>query len=413
MAGLANRSDALTQWLQMAQAQGASGPALAHMKALAEKGLPSRRHEEWKYLPLDRLLAQPFVTPRTDKLSALQRDQQTLALEALRLVFVDGVWQPELSDPLDGVTLRVERHPQTVIAPINPEPFLHLTEGLARQRVTLRITGILTRPLYLLHVTRGCASGGLACVHSRHHLIMEADTCATVIEHFTSVDEQAHFTGSRLTIEVGARAQLTHYKLGFENSQAWHFAHNDLWQAASAQVTSTSFLLGSQVTRHHTSCRLEGENASLQLNSLALPGSQDVVDSRSFLVHTQGHCLSRQHHKAIVRDRGRAVFNGLIRVEPGAIKTDARMTNNNLLLSRMAETDTRPQLEIYADDVKCSHGATVGRLDDEQLFYLRSRGIILAEARRMILFAFAAALIDQIDQPALHHAVTARLRQRL
>ncbi|BDH46154.1 FeS cluster assembly protein SufD [Salmonella enterica subsp. enterica serovar Choleraesuis] len=415
MAGSANGSNALAQWQQLAQAQGVSGQPEAHMKALAHKGLPSRRHEDWKYLPLDNLLNNQFVAPAPDPLRPEVRDSLALPLDALRLVFVDGLWQPELSDSLEegGVSVAIERHPQLLAAPVNPEPFLHLTEGLARQMMTIRVSEPLARPLYLLHITRGCASGGLATVHYRCHLTVESGADVTVIEHFASIDARSHFTGSRLTMEVADNARLRHFKLGFENPASYHFSHNDLWMAESSQVSSTSFLLGAQLTRHHTSCRMEGENASLQLDSLALPIGQEVVDSRTWLAHNKGYCLSRQRHKTIVRDRGRAVFTGLIRVAQHAVKTDGQMTNNNLLLSRMAEADTRPQLEIYADDVKCSHGATVGRLDEDQLFYLRSRGIPEAEAREMIIFAFASALTDDIEQSELRDAVLERIRQRI
>jgi Fe-S cluster assembly protein SufD len=144
-----------------------------------------------------------------------------------------------------------------------------------------------------------------------------------------------------------------------------------------------------------------------------MPVGNEVCDTRTWLEHNQGYCNSRQLHKTIVNDKGRAVFNGVITVAPHAIKTDGQMTNNNLLLGRLAEVDTKPQLEIYADDVKCSHGATVGRIDDEQLFYLRSRGVALEEAKRIILYAFAAGLTDAIVLESLKQYVLTRIGLRL
>jgi Fe-S cluster assembly protein SufD len=190
---------------------------------------------------------------------------------------------------------------------------------------------------------------------------------------------------------VADNAHLQHIKLAFENAQSYHFAHNDLALGRDASAFSSSFLLGSSVLRHHTSTQLNGENSNLRINSLAMPVNGEVCDSRTWLDHKVGYCNSRQLHKTIVNDKGRAVFNGLINVAPHAIKTDGQMTNNNLLLGRLSEVDTKPQLEIYADDVKCSHGATIGRIDDEQLFYLRSRGITQQAAQQMILYAFAAS----------------------
>ncbi len=144
-----------------------------------------------------------------------------------------------------------------------------------------------------------------------------------------------------------------------------------------------------------------------------MPVNNEVCDSRTWLDHRVGYCNSRQLHKTIVSDKGRAVFNGLINVAKHAIKTDGQMTNNNLLLGRPAEVDTRPQLEIYADDVKCSHGATIGRIDNEQLFYLRSRGIPHRAAQHMILYAFAAELTEAIGDETLRAQILARIGQRL
>jgi Fe-S cluster assembly protein SufD len=173
-------------------------------------------------------------------------------------------------------------------------------------------------------------------------------------------------------MNVAANAQLHHIKLAFENPQSHHFAHNDIVLGGCRGV-QPQLPARRAVLRHNTSTQLNGENTTLRINSLAMPVKSEVCDTRTWLEHNKGYCNSRQLHKTIVSDKGRAVFNGLINVAQHAIKTDGQMTNNNLLLGRLAEVDTKPQLEIYADDVKCSHGATVGRIDDEQMFYLRSR----------------------------------------
>lgn len=180
-----------------------------------------------------------------------------------------------------------------------------------------------------------------------------------------------------------------------------------------ATVFSNSFLLGGAVLRHNTSTILGGENSTLRINSLAMPVKTEVCDTRTWLEHRKGYCNSRQLHKTIVSDKGKAVFNGLITVAQHALKTDGQMTNNNLLLGRLAEVDSKPQLEIYADDVKCSHGATVGRIDDEQLFYLRSRGIGQQAAQQMIIYAFAAELTEAIADEAIRQQVLTRIGQRL
>ncbi|EPR8395171.1 Fe-S cluster assembly protein SufD [Klebsiella pneumoniae] len=468
MAGLPNSSNALQQWHHLFEAQG--GPrtpeASQHLQQLLRLGLPTRKHEDWKYTPLDALLNGRFVADEGASLSAEQRDALALPLDAWRLVFIDGRYHPQLSDDLaaSGVEVSVDNQRQHLPDALQPEVFLHLTESLAQTVTRIRVprNRRLDKPLLLMHITSGLAGDALNTAHYRHHLALESGAEATIVEHYLSLNEQPHFTGGRLTMTVADNAHLQHIKLAFENARSYHFAHNDLLLGRDASAFSSSFLLGGQVLRHQTSTRLGGENSNLRLNSLAMPVKNEVCDSRTWLDHQVGYCTSRQLHKTIVSDKGRAVFNGLINVAPLALKTDGQMTNNNLLLDhqvgyctsrqlhktivsdkgravfnglinvaplalktdgqmtnnnlllgRLAEVDTKPQLEIYADDVKCSHGATVGRIDEEQLFYLRSRGIEQQAAQQMILYAFAAELTEAIRSDALREQVLARIGQRL
>ena len=418
MAGLANSSNALQQWHRLFEAQGGtrSEQAQQHLQQMLRLGLPTRKHENWKYTPLEGLLNGEFVS-RPARVEAADRDALALTLDATRLVFVDGRFSPELSDSTDGsgfeVTINDER--QSLSAPIQPELFLHLTESLAQSVTHISVKRDLrpSKPLLLLHITQGLAGEEINTAHYRHHLELAQGAEATIVEHYVSLNEMHHFTGSRLTMNVAANARLHHIKLAFENPASHHFAHNDLLMAADATAYSHSFLLGGAVLRHNTSTQLNGENTTLRINSLAMPVKSEVCDTRTWLEHNKGYCNSRQLHKTIVSDKGRAVFNGLINVAQHAIKTDGQMTNNNLLMGRLAEVDTKPQLEIYADDVKCSHGATVGRIDDEQIFYLRSRGIDKQAAEKMIIYAFAAELTEALDDETLRQQVLARIGQRL
>ncbi|WBM68999.1 Fe-S cluster assembly protein SufD [Buttiauxella sp. WJP83] len=420
MAGLPNSSNgnALQQWHHLFETQGSvrSKEAQEHMQQMLRLGLPTRKHENWKYTPLEGLLNNQFVLPASEALSEIQRNALALPLDAWRLVFVDGRFSPELSDDLSnsGFDITIDTQRASLPAAVQSEVFLHLTESLAERVTHIRVSrnDNPAKALLLMHVSRGSAQDEMNTAHYRHHLSLGEGACATVIEHFVSLDEHAHFTGARFTADVAANSQLHHYKLAFENAQSYHFAHNDVVIGQDATVESNSFLLGAAVLRHNTSSQLNGENTQLRINSLALPINNEVCDTRTWLEHNKGYCNSRQLHKTIVRDKGRAVFNGMIKVAQYAIKTDGQMTNNNLLLGRLAEVDTKPQLEIYADDVKCSHGATIGRIDDEQMFYLRSRGIKEQAAMQMIIYAFAAELTENIRDEALKQQVLARIGQR-
>lgn len=423
MAGLPNNNNAqaLQQWHHLFEGQSAnrSAQAYEHWRSLERLGLPTRKHEHWKYTSLDGLLAHRFAFVAHNTPTPAERDALSLPLDAVRLVFVDGRFEPGLSDVDTGFwQLEIEQGAKRKPLPeaISPEIFLHLTESLSHETLRVRLPAgkIADKPLYLLHVGSGVERAGeLNTLHYRHHIEIDRGAQGQIIEHYVSIGQTAHFTGARLSLMIGDNAQVSHVKLAFENRASYHFAHNDMHIGRDALVRSNSFLLGAGLTRHQSSARLDGEGSDLAINSLLLPSGSDVADTRSYLEHNKGYCLSRQLHKIIARDRGKGVFNGLITVAKHAIKTDGRMTNNNLLLDRLAEVDTKPQLEIYADDVKCGHGATVGRIDDEQMFYLRSRGIPHGEAQKMIIHAFAAEITEAIDNQTIRDTVLARIADAL
>lgn len=411
MAGLPSNSNTsvLTQWHQLfaEQSIARSAQAYAHWQGVERLGLPTCKHEHWKYTPLEGFLSHRFAPATTRVVTMADRDALSLSLDACRLVFIDGLFAPALSDSNTGLWhIEVEQGSacQPLPAPIQPEMFLHLMESLSREttRIHLPAGKSASRPLYLLHINQGCKDKEtLSTLHYRHHINIGAGAQGQIIEHFVSVDQQAHFSGARTSIAVGDNSHLSHIKLAFENRASYHFGHNDISISCDAVVRISTFILGARLTRHQTSVQLNGEGSDLSINSLLLPSGQDISDTRTYLEHNKGHCLSRQLHKVISRDRGKGVFNGLIKVAKHALKTDGQMTNNNLLLDRLAEVDTKPQLEIYADDVKCSHGATVGCIDEEQIFYLRSRGITHSDAQQMILYAFAAEVTGEIGHDAV------------
>ncbi|KGT91557.1 cysteine desulfurase [Erwinia typographi] len=420
MAGLPTRNsdNALQQWHHMFETQGEnrSLQAQQHWQQVLRLGLPTRKQENWKYTPLEGLFGQQFAAPQAPVLSAEQVKALALDIDAVKLVFVDGHFNAELSDSsfdLFAIQITSASQRRETSAPVQPEVFLHLTESLADEAVSIHLARgkSAARALYMLHISSS-AQAEMNTSHYRHHLQLDEGAEATVIEHYVSLNEGSHFTGARFTANVASNAQLKHYKLAFEHQSSYHFSHNDLVIERDANVKSHSFLLGAGLTRHNTSVQLNGEGTDLGINSLMLPVEKEVCDSRTYLEHNKGYCQSRQLHKTIVRDKARAVFNGMIKVAKHALKTDGQMTNNNLLLGRLAEVDTKPQLEIYADDVKCSHGATIGRIDDEQMFYLRARGISEESAQRMIIYAFAAELTEAITDEVLKEAVMQRIAQR-
>ncbi|AEI75004.1 Fe-S cluster assembly protein SufD [Candidatus Moranella endobia] len=428
MAGLLNKRNnsrsnissntaALTQWRQLFFDHNCSPftDKYAHWQDVERLGLPNGQHEHWKYTPLDGLLAHSFTPATTSLVSIDDLDELSLKIDACRLVFINGSFAPTLSDSHTGIwQVEVEKGAarRSLPVPIQPDMFLHLTESLSQETTNIRLPAgmVAQRPLYLLHLSQGSDDqANLSTVHYRHHLEVGANSQCQVIEHFVSINAHGHFSGARMSMAVDANAHLSHIKLAFESRASYHFGHNDISVDRAAVVRSSTFILGAGLTRHQTSAQLNGEGANIAINSLLLPSAADISDTRTYLEHNQGHCFSRQLHKVIARDHGKGVCNGLIKVAKNALKTDGKMTNNNLLLDRMTEVATQPKLEIYADDVKCSHGATVGRIDEEQIFYLRSRGIARKEAKQMIIYAFAAEVTDRICNDVVRDTVLTRI----
>ncbi|CAM3549274.1 FeS cluster assembly protein SufD [Rouxiella silvae] len=417
----AGSSHAMQQFYRLFESVGGeqSSHAHNHWQQVLRLGFPHAKMEDWKYTPVAPLLGNQFFLPEEQSLSAEKFEALALPIDAYRLVFVDGRFNQALSDSATGEFEIEKLTPaiqQTLPEAIESEVFLHLTESLAQHGLKIRLPKgkHAAKPLYLLHISSGRdKSREVNTVHHRYHVEIESGANAEIIEHYVSLNDLGHFTGARLTANVGDNATLSHYKLSFESQASFHFAHNDLVIGRDANVSSNSFLLGAGLTRHHTSARHDGEGSNLNMNSLLLPMDSELADTRTYLEHNKGYCNSHQLHKVIVNDKAKAVFNGMIYVAKDAIKTDGKMTNNNLLLSEKAEVDTKPQLVIWADDVKCGHGATVGRMDEEQLFYLRARGISAFDARNMIIFAFAAELTEAIENETLRKVVIARIAGRL
>ncbi len=413
-----NNTEVLSRFHKQFQHEQATEHHLKHWQKLMAEGFPSQADEDWKYTPLAQFSELNFVRPAPVKVKPERLRQLALPVDAYRLVFVDGELDLTLSElacgefQLTSLFSYGSKLAHKLPEAINPEVFLHLTEGLARGGISIRLgkNRVAEKPLYLLHINTASSP---SMVQSRHHLELELGAEGEVIEHFVSLGDSVSYSGARMTMSVADNARLTHSKYMAESDQAYHFAHNDIFLARDAYARSTCYLLGGQLVRHHSSARCQGEGSRLEMNSISLPVKSQVYDSRTYLEHNLGHCESNQLHKTIIKDQARAVFNGKILVAKGALKTDGQMDNRNLLLGDKAEVYSKPQLEIYADDVKCSHGATTGRIDPEQLFYLRARGIKHSEAYKIITFAFAAELTQEIKDEKCRAWVLARLAERL
>ncbi|MBI2313759.1 MAG: Fe-S cluster assembly protein SufD [Betaproteobacteria bacterium] len=395
------------------------------LERFAETGFPTTRNEDWKYTNVAAIEKRPFPAARVAAADdAVARRAGELALDgAYLMVFVDG----HLSLPLSRVTglptgVAVQGLAETLEARSDLVEALLAGEscsnGFEALNLALMADGAviylprgvaLERPVHVLYLaTRdGTAS------HIRNLILAEDGSEATVIEHYAALNGTASFTNAVTRIRQGNNARVEHIKLQQESPKAYHVAAIQSLAGRDSRFTSHSIALGAALSRNDISTRLDDENAECHLNGLYMAGGRQHVDHHTRIDHAKPRGVSREYYRGVLDGAARAVFNGKVVVHADAQHTDAHQSNNNLLLSREAEVDTKPQLEIFADDVKCTHGATVGQLDPDMLFYLRSRGMEEAQARSLLTYAFAEDVITRIKVAPLRARIEEFLIHRL
>lgn len=384
----------------------------AAIAKFAELGFPTTRNEEWKYTNLAALASRKFkLASEPVKLNAKALDAFLFAGMAQNLlVFVNGRFAPEFSRVLSreknlvldnlpaalrsGAELG-ERH-LAQYAQFEKETFIALNTAFAQEGACIRVpNGVaVAEPIHLLYV-----SDGEFAAHPRNLIVLGKNSQARVIESYHSLHEGAYFNNIVSEIVLDENAHLEHVRIQNESRSAYHIAAREVHQSRHSVYTSISVDLGGALVRNNFNVRLAAENCEGNLFGFYMAGGAQLVDNHTLIDHLMPHCQSNEHYKGILADKAQGVFNGKVMVHQDAQKTNAYQSNQCLLLSDDANINSKPQLEIFADDVKCSHGATIGQLDEEQLFYLRARGISLAEANAMLRYAFASEILQRIDMP--------------
>jgi Fe-S cluster assembly protein SufD len=403
----------------------------AAMARFTELGFPTVQDEDWRFTnvaPVARLPFRPNLESGANVPVPEAMDPLPFAgLRANRLVFVDGHFAPGLSSirPQPGGVRIASLRDLLATEPTLVEQHLHRQTGPAANAFLALNTAffqdgacvlvppdtVVPDPLLLLFLSTGEEEGSAA--HVRNLIVAERGSRLTVIESYISLTDAAVVTNTLTELVVGDEARVEHLKWQEENPRSFHVAHLAARFGRASQVIVHSFALGARLSRTGIQALLAGPDLECVFNGLYLTKGDQLADHHMVVEHAQPHCASHEYFNGILDDQSKGVFHGRILVQPAAQKTDAKQTNKNLLLSDAATVDTKPQLEIYADDVKCTHGATVGQMDEDSIFYLRSRGIGLETARQMLMHAFAGEIIDRVRCEAVREELDRRVWQRL
>ena len=396
----------------------------AALERFVAAGFPTPRQEDWKYTNLRRVEARTFAPAATAAVAT--HDPRWIGNAGTRVVLVNGHCMPTLSSleaQLPGMTLLSlkrwsENDPAAVatfIAPTSraqPSALEDLNLAFLEDGVVLDLAAGANpdQPVYIVHHWSDSAAQVMS--NSRVVVRAGANSRCVVIEHFVGAPAGECFTNAVCDIEVAAGAAVEHYRIQQESTRGFHIGHVNVELQQDGRYASHDIALGASLARVNLTTTLQGPGAHVTLNGLLAPLGTQHLDAHTTIDHAAPHTSSDENYRGIAGERGRGVFNGKVIVRPGAQKTDARQSSRNILLNAGAEIDTKPELEIYADDVKCSHGATTGRLDAAALFYLRSRGLDEVAARTLLIRAFAESIVTSIRPSAVRSHVEQLLGER-
>jgi Fe-S cluster assembly protein SufD len=405
-------------------------PALRReaMDRFSALGFPTTRNEDWHFTSVTPIAEKVFKIAPTRSGPATLSPADVAALvigdpDWHRLVFVNGRFEASLSAfaglPADvKVTTLAEalkESPEFVaehlgkLASGEGQTFTAFNTAFAQDGVVIHVPGgeVVEAPVHIVHIADSHASG--VGIHPRLLVVAEPLAQITIVESYACAGPMSggYLVNAVAEIEIGNGARVDHYKIQRESTDAFHVGTMQVRQGRDSTFHSFSYAAGAALSRTNVYTQLAGENAETRLNGLYLIDGTQHADHQTFVEHLAPACASRELYKGILDGGSHGVFNGKVYVDPIAQKTDGKQTNHALLLSDHARIDTKPQLEIFADDVKCTHGATVGRLDEGALFYMKSRGLGAENARALLTYAFAAEVLETIEVDALREGLEA------
>ena len=403
----------------------------AAIARFAELGFPTMRQEEWRFTSVAAIAETTFAPTHTLPPASVAASQlEPLLLSGMRcprLVFVNGSYAETLCSS-SGLPAGVEagslapalaadaglaRQHLARYAPYQTSTFAALNTAFLHDGAFVYVPAgvVLEQPLELLFIST--ADQGRTVSHPRNLVVVERGGRATVVETYAALADGVYWTNAVTEFVLGDGGHAEYYRIQRESPQAYHIATTQFYQGRDSVLLVHPMAFGAALARHDINTVLDGSGAELTLNGLCLLGGKQHVDHHTVIDHAKPHCTSHEYLNGVVDDRAHSVFNGRIIVRKGAQRTDSKQTNNNLVVSEDARADSQPQLEIYADDVKCTHGSTVGPLDQTALYYLQSRGLGPEEARSVLTYGFGAEILARMESAELRTALDRLVRARL
>jgi Fe-S cluster assembly protein SufD len=381
-----------------------------------ELGIPTTKHEEWRFTSVRDIAEGSYALPSRATISLSDIPEE--ALGDCRLVFVNGFFDESLSS-ISGLPTGVAIGALSaqgevcvgVAAEIDEHPFAALNTAVFQDGAYVLVPKgtIVEQPIHVVHIV---ISPSPAIISPRNLFIVEENAQVSIIESYVAIGETPNLLNAVTECYVEQNGVLEHVKLQLGSEKATHITFQQWKQERASNARSTVFTLGGKLVRNDAQATLAGEGCEATLNGLYVGRENQHIDNHTKLDHQAPHCPSHEMYKGVLDDKASAVFNGKIYVHQIAQKTDSKQSNMNLLLSDDAVVNTKPQLEIFADDVRCTHGATIGRLDEDAMFYFRSRGIPKAEAQNLLIYAFASDVIERIRIPGLIEKLEGLLFER-
>ena len=394
------------------------------IESFTKQGIPNRKSEEYKYVNIELMLKEEFSFARYKIINVRNTEYAKFLKDAINIVIVNGIFIKDLSDinslpkGLEIINIanastneRFKKY-YSNYADINADAFIAMNTALANGGVFIHVEigAVIITPIHIITISTAKQN---TIINSRNLIVVEANAQAKFIESFETMDSSAKtFNNSLTEIVIEDNAVVDYYKIQDENELGYLINTTQVYQAKQSVFTTNTITLSGSLVRNNLNIVLDGEHIETHLNGLYLTHGNQVVDNHTLVDHRKPSCNSNELYKGIIEDKSSATFNGKIYVRKDAQKTNAFQSNKNILLSDDGTINTKPQLEIYADDVKCSHGTSTGKLDADKIFYLRARGLSETSAKKLLMHAFASEVVDTIKIEELREYVEEKISKR-